>query len=145
MLHQGATHNEIVAATNWLSHTSRTALLFGLRKRNMRSSGNHCRRRQKFRDRDAGLPNRCGTRMSESGCKNCDRVPTQTAFWVESATAKGVHAEIEARERFDLRALRESTAVSMSRLAPASLPRGMLYRGMAYRSDGLFYSSSTHL
>jgi len=48
------------------------------------------------------------TRMSSSGYENRDHSPARSAFWFASATANGVHAEIEARDRLDLGELRDS-------------------------------------
>jgi Protein of unknown function (DUF2924) len=63
-------------------------------------------------------------------------IPARPGSKTRSAGAvdfKSMQAEVEALERLDLGTLRIQWRNRWGRLAPASLPRGMLYRVLAYR------------
>ena len=71
--------------------------------------------------------------MSETSEVTIRRREGSTARSNGAVDAQGVQAEVEALERLDLGALRIQWRNRWGRLAPASLPRGLLYRVMAYR------------
>ncbi len=71
--------------------------------------------------------------MSESTKATIPARPGSATRSGRVVDAKDVHAEVEAIERVDLGALRIQWRNRWGRLAPASLPRGLLYRVMAYR------------
>jgi Protein of unknown function (DUF2924) len=74
------------------------------------------------------------TYMSLTVAKTSIKRRTEPASRVGSAVdAKSIQAEVEALEGLDLGELRVQWRNRWGRLAPASLPRGLLWRVMAYR------------